>query len=44
VSAVDDSFRFGAGRRRTRLDRRALAHGTVAFVAVLLGAALLYLA
>jgi len=44
VSAVDDSFGYGSRRRGTSLDRRALAHGAIAFVAVLLGAALLHLA
>jgi hypothetical protein len=41
VSHVDDSFRFGSRRRRGGLDRRALFHGLIAFVTVLLGYAVL---
>jgi hypothetical protein len=41
VSRVDDSFRFGSRWRRGGWDRRALVHGSIAFVCVLLGYALL---
>jgi hypothetical protein len=40
VSRVDDSFRYGSRWRRGGLDRRALLHGSIAFVVVLLGYAL----
>jgi hypothetical protein len=43
VSRVDDSFRFGSHHRRGGLDRRALLHGAIAFVTVLLGYGLLRL-